>query len=202
MLLLPAWAAAEVAVLALFKDRAVLRIDGEQRMLVVGQRSPEGVKLIAADSGSALLEIDGERRRLELGSHIDSAYAPPATREVHLWPDSRGMYRLDDAVNGKAVRFLVDTGASTIALNSEEAERLGIDYKRRGMPTRVETAAGAVPGYWLRINRVRAGEITLHNVEAVVVEGRDPATALLGMSFLNRLEMERSGSAMVLRKRF
>ena len=98
------------------------------------------------------------------------------------------------------MRFLVDTGATSIALPAREAARLGLDY-RKGARGVSNTANGPVTVYRVSLDTVRLGGIELHTVEAVVLEsGLD--TALLGMTFLNRVEMKREGSTMTLTRRF
>jgi len=199
---LPALAADKVVAIGLFNGKAMLEIDGKQRMLKVGERSPEGVRLLAADSGSALVEINGEQRRMELGTQIGASYKAAERSEVQIWPDQRNMYRVTGAINGMPVDFLVDTGATTIAMNAAAARRLGIDYRVQGERGMVTTASGVAPVYRVSLNSVTVGAITLHQVEAVVLEGAQPDTVLLGMTFLGRLEMQRDGQVMVLKKKW
>lgn len=206
VLLLLGWlsgvAAAQVDVLGLFNGKALLEIDGKSRLLAVGETSPEGVKLLSADSRAAEVEVDGVRQRLELGSRISSRFAAPAVASVYIWPDGMGMYTVMGSVNGLPVRFLVDTGASDMALNAAEARRLGIDYQRKGRRALVNTASGTVPVYQVMLDKVTVGEISMANVSAMVLEGEHPQQVLLGMSFLGQLELQRQGPAMVLRKKW
>ncbi len=197
-----AWAVESVVVMGLFKDRAIVTIDGTQRVLVTGEASPEGVMLIAADSEAAVLEIDGERSTYSLGSHIGGAYTAPKQAEVQLWPDRGGMYLTPGVINGIPVDFLVDTGATLVAMNSVQAKRLGVDYRLRGKPAQVSTASGVSPAFYVDLEAVKVGEVQLRNVGAVVIEGNYPEKVLLGMSFLGRLDMRREGDLMVLRKKF
>jgi aspartyl protease family protein len=201
LLSLPALAV-DVAVVGLFSGRAVLEIDGARRVLKVGDISPEGVKLLAADSESALLEIDGREQRMALGGHISGSYQAPPRAEVHVWPDTRGMYRMPGSINGQTVDFLVDTGATHIAMNARQARRLGIDYRVRGERDMASTASDVVPVFRVTLDRVQLGGITLRQVTAVVFEGTQPSDVLLGQSFLNRLEMRRENEAMVLREKY
>ena len=106
----------------------------------------------------------------------------------------------DGQINGGAVRFVVDTGATAIALPAGDASRLGIDY-RKGQVGVTQTANGQAPAYLVRLNTVRIGGIELHNVEAIVIEQGLPV-ALLGNSFLNRVEMRREGATMTLTRRY
>ncbi|HET9651857.1 MAG TPA: TIGR02281 family clan AA aspartic protease [Usitatibacter sp.] len=197
----PAWAT-DVNVIGLFPGKALVVIDrGAPRTLAVGQRTPEGVLLLSADSRSATLEIDGRRETLEMGRHFETGSQSAAAARVTLPPDSRGHYMTEGQVNGSAVRFLVDTGATFVTLPASEAQRLHVDLSRgtRGVS---QTANGAVPVQRVLLDTVKVGDITLYNVEAVVNEGGDMGMALLGMSFLNRTQMRADGPNLVLEKRY
>jgi aspartyl protease family protein len=195
-----AQAVEEITVLGLFKDKALLYIDGKQRLLHAGETSPEGVKLAAANSREALVELDGQIRRLTLTDHIGTRFKSSQAAQVELWPDSRGLYAVTGSINGIPLEFLIDTGASTVALSEGEAERLGIDFLAHPRPVRVRTASGEIRGYQVRLGEVRAGAIQLNDVEAVVIEGGEPAQALLGMSFLGRLQLDHDGQRLILKQ--
>jgi aspartyl protease family protein len=193
-------AATDVNVVGLFGNKAVVSIDGSPpRTMSVGQRSPEGVALVAVDRETATFEIDGKRRALKMGQ----AYASPETARggsITLKADGRGHFLTDGQVNGGTVRFLVDTGATMIALPAADARRIGVNYlsAERGM---VQTAGGQAAAYRVKLDTVRLGDITLNGVDAVVIES-GLQVALLGMTFLNRTEIKRDGETMVLIKRF
>lgn len=197
----PAHAVGQIVVQGLFRDRAVVTIDGRQRLLRVGERSPEGIMLIRADSREALLEVDGQRKTYRLGEQVADTYAPPKATEVRIWPDGQGMYLTVGAINGMPVRFMVDTGATLVAMNEVEARRLGIPYRMDGKRGHVSTAAGIVPTYRVKLRTVQVGDIRLQNVDALVIDGAFPEEVLLGMSFLGRLKIENHGAAMLLRQR-
>ncbi|HEY4658088.1 MAG TPA: TIGR02281 family clan AA aspartic protease, partial [Gemmatimonadaceae bacterium] len=183
-------------------DKAILLIDGARRVLTTGETSPEGVKLIATDTREETAEIerDGRRQVLTLGV-VASALVPEGKGRVMLFAESNGHYHTDGLINGKAVRFLVDTGATAVALSGAAAERIGIDYRRNGRPGIAQTAAGMVRTYNLTLFSVQVGEIVLYNVEAGVIEGNFPTEVLLGMSFLGQLDMKRDADKMELRQR-
>ena len=169
-----------VVVLGLFKDKAVVVVDGRQHLLRVGDTSPEGVTLVEADSESALLQVNGGSMRLRLGSRIETNYEAPApARAVRVLPDSDNMYTVTGSVNGFSLRFVLDTGASAVALNGNEARRIGIDYARTGVAGYADTPAGPVPTHRVTLDRVRVGEIELRDVEALIIEGSYPREALL-----------------------
>ena len=154
-----AWAAS-VSVVGLFKDKAIVMIDGSKpRTLSVGQ-TVQGVKLISADSGSANFDVDGKSRILSMGQ----SFAGAATRDrqsVSLIADARGHFTAAGSLNGYPVSFLVDTGATSIAISSTEAKRMGIDYKA-GQAYGVNTAAGVIPAWRVTFNTVKVGSITMN----------------------------------------
>lgn len=198
-------AAPKVQLFALFKDKAIILIDGARRVLARGQTSPEGLKLLATDTERELAEVElqGRRETLKLGIISSAGFGEAKnTGRVTLYADGSGFFYSDGRINDIAVRFLVDTGANTIALNSRMAERLGLDYKRKGRRGVASTAGGLVPMYSLRLTSVTVGSITLHDVEAGIIEGDHPVDVLLGMSFLGRLDMRRDGDKMELSKRY
>jgi aspartyl protease family protein len=194
--------AAQVSVVGLFKDRAMVSIDGgKPRLIVVGQTTPEGVKLIAANSSQATFEVDGRPQVLVMGQSAASSTAPATDRStVHITADVNGHFSSLGAIDGSSLRFLIDTGASLVAINAEDARRIGVRYQDSERQA-VATANGAVTGYMVTFNSVKLGDITLHQVQGMVVETAMPV-ALLGMSFLNRVDMKREGSTMTLSKRY
>lgn len=199
--------AADISVTALFGGKAQISVDGgKPRMLSTGQTSPEGVKLISADSRAAVIEFQGKRQSLALGSgykvtgvSVAAESAPGAS--VTLTADTQGHYQTLGQVNGGTVQFLVDTGATSIALPSADARRLGINYLS-GERGYTQTANGRAAAYKIKLDTVKVGNITLYAVDAVVLEGDGLKTALLGMSFLNRTEMKRDGQALTLIRRY
>ena len=156
--------------------------------------------LVAVERESATFEIDGKRRTLKMGQAYVSAGAASGTGSVTLKADGRGHFVADGQVNGGSVRFLVDTGATLVALPVGDAKRLGLNYLA-GERVIGQTAGGSTPAYRIKLDTVRVGDITVHGVEAMVIES-GLSIALLGMTFLNRTEMKRDGETMVLIKRF
>jgi aspartyl protease family protein len=194
-----AWGAS-VSVVGLFKDKAIVIIDGgKPRTLSVGQ-TVQGVKLVAADSGGASFDVDGKRRTLNMGQSFASGATQGDRQSVSLTADVRGHFAAPGSLNGYPMTFLVDTGATAIAINAGEAKRMGLDYKA-GQATGVGTAAGVVPAWRVTFNTVKVGGITLNQVEGLVVE-TGLSVPLLGMSFLNRMEMKRNGQTMTLIQRY
>jgi len=194
--------AANITVLGLFPGMAVLRVDGSQHVLHVGDTSPEGIKLIGADSQAAVLEVNGKRERFTLGTQISTQFKSPKQATARIWADTNSMYLTQGAIDGYPVDFVVDTGATWVSMNSAQARRLGIDFRYRGRPASVNTANGVVRVYRLKLDTVKVGDISLHNVTAAVHEGDSPSTTLLGMSFLGRLDMSHKGDMLELKMKY
>lgn len=194
-------AAADVALIGTFESKAaILSINaGAPKTLRVGQ-SFGGVTLIGVEKDRATIEVDGKRRELLRGQTYSSSTAASSARSVTLSAGAGGHFMTDGQINGGAIRFMVDTGASTIAIPASDAIRLRIDYKK-GRRGTTQTAAGPAEVFLVRLDSVRVGDIEVQNVEAVVIE-RGLDIALLGNSFLNRMEMRRDGATMTLIRKF
>jgi aspartyl protease family protein len=194
-------AAPEVRVMALFADKAMLQIDGNNVVMKKGQ-VVQGIKLISATGRGARLRMsDGREQTLGLNQSIGSAFKKPARRKLTVFSGDHGMFRVAGLVNGRSVRFILDTGASFISMSSQQADQLNLDYKkgRRGL---VQTANATVPVWHLKLDRVKVGGISVANVDAVVLPGDHPPQALLGMSFLKHVKLQRNGSAMTLEQKY
>ena len=193
--------AADVVVSGLFTNKAVVQVDGGPiRTLSVGQATPEGVRLVSVDGNSAVFEIDGRRTTLGIGQ-ARIARKDPVAESAVLIADLTGHFSADARVNGHAIRFMVDTGATVTALPAADARRLGIDVSK-GQPVLLRTANGTARARQVKLDVVTVGGVTLYGVEAVVMDGEGLATPLLGMSFLNRMDMKREGSVLTLTKRY
>jgi aspartyl protease family protein len=193
--------AADIGVVGLFPGKAVLVVDSNvPKTYSVGSKITEGVKLIAVDNISATIELHGKREILAIGQHAYRS-APSSNTSISLQADMQGHFRVQGQINGgSSIQMLVDTGASLIVIPGADARRLGIDYKR-GKIGRANTANGVVTMYVIKLDSVKIGDVELNQVEAAIQEEGLPYT-LLGMSFLNRMEMRRDGERMVLTKRF
>jgi len=193
--------ATDVVVSGLFTNKAVVQIDGGPiRTLAVGQATPEGVRLVSVDRESAVFEIDGRRATLGIGQ-ARIARTDPAAQSATLVADLTGHFSADGKVNGQSIRFMVDTGATITAIPAADARRLGIDVAK-GQLVLLRTANGTARGHQVKLDVVSVGGVTLYGVDAVVMEGEGLSMPLLGMSFLNRMDMRREGSVMTLTKRF
>lgn len=202
-LALTALADTQVNVVGLFTDKAVVMINGgAPKTLSVGQTS-DGVKLIAANSQSATLEIEGKTRQLSMGqaATVAASSGSASSPTVTLYANVQGHFVSECKINGATLKFLLDTGATHVTLNSGDAQFAKIDYKR-GKLIQVATANGVVSAYSVTIANLKIGNISLSQVAATVLEGGSPSVVLLGMSALNRLEMKRQDIALTLTKKY
>jgi aspartyl protease family protein len=194
--------AADVNVVGLFSGKALVEIDRAAPKLMNAGQSVGAVKLLSADSAQAVFQIDGKRVVLRMGQSVSGGAPKAGARgSITLMADGAGHFVTDGSINGAPARFLVDTGATTVAMSSTDAQRMGIRYLQ-GRPTVVGTANGTARAFHLKLDSVKVGEITLYQVDANVVEGNSPNIVLLGMSFLNRMQMKREGSTMVLTQQY
>jgi aspartyl protease family protein len=192
--------AQEVGLAGVMGSKAVLTINGgEPRATPVGQ-SVDGVKVISVQGDQAVVEIGGRKRALRVGQHAIGAGSGDGGGKVTLTADGQGHFFTTGSVNGATVRFMVDTGATMISLSASDARRIGLDPSR-GEKGLTNTANGQAVVTKVKLDTVRVGDVTVNNVDALIHQTEMPF-ALLGMSFLNRMEMQRDGSTMTLKKRF
>lgn len=192
--------AQEVGLAGVMGSKALLMVNGgEPQSVVVGQ-TVGGVKLVAIQGDQVIVEIGGKKRPLRVGQHAVGTASADGSGKVTLTADGQGHFYTTGTINGTSVRFIVDTGATMVSLGTADAKRIGIDPSR-GVKGMSDTANGQSVVTKVKLDTVRVGDITLYNVDALIHQGELPA-ALLGMSFLNRMEMQRDGSTMTLKKRF
>jgi len=188
----------DIGVVALFEGKAILMIDGKRRVLREGD-SVDGVELLQADSDQIRVRTSRGEEVFGLGV-MATPRNPAKKKRLVLYADDRGFFHTRGKINGRSVRFLVDTGANTVAMSSVLARRLGIDYRKIGQLGYASTAGGTKPMYSIQLDSLELGGMKLGNIDAGVLEGADPETPLLGMSALQHLEMNRSGKRMELRE--
>lgn len=201
ILLSPSLWALEVEVKGLFEGGAIVQVNGKSRMLRAGERSPEGVLLVGADMKSATLEIDGEKQTLGISRRISTRFNQAAKDTVRIQSGRGGHYFTPGRINGHAVDFMVDTGATAVAMNLPTAQRLGLNY-RAGERVSISTASGVEAAYSVMLDSVRVGAIEVGNVEAIVSMGDFPSEILLGNSYLNKVDMRRESGVLVLEAQF
>jgi len=192
--------AISVKVIGLFTDKALLEIDSQQKLLSKGQ-SFGGVTLISASGRGAVISVDGETRKLGLNQGIQGNYKKPDRSVSKIYPDLQGMYYIAGRINGRPIRFLVDTGATYVTMSGAHATKIGIDY-RKGVKSFAHTAAATVPVWQVKLDSVSIGDIKVPNVDATVIEGAQPYNALLGNSFLKYTRMQRIGTVMEIQQKY
>ena len=192
----------QVKVIGLFTDKAMLQVGDRKKIVTVGETF-EGVLLKSASGRGAVVVVDGKTLELGLISrNVAGGYKKPDRDRATIYPDAQGMYFVDGKINGRSTRFLVDTGATNVAISGQLALQLGIEFRGQGKVDFAETASGRVAVHNIRLDSVTAGGITLRNVSAIVIPGKHPSDVLLVNSFLSRTQMIRAGSVLEIRKRY
>ncbi len=118
-------------------------------------------------------------------------------REVVLQRNKYGHYVTSGKINGQEVVFLVDTGATDIAIPESTARRLGL---KKGQSFLAQTANGVTKAWFTRLDSVSIGEITLTDVRASILSNAGTDEVLLGMSFLKHIELQQQGDRLTLRQ--
>lgn len=201
LLAFSAWnaAASNVSVNGVLGEKALIAIgSGPAKVMAVGD-SLHGVRLIAVNGQQVVIEQGGKRRTLQIGfGHMPSA---ASTAVAVIVADGRGQFMTDGTVNGNSVRFLVDTGASMVALPRSVALRSGVALDNAGSLL-VSTANGHVRASRVLLNSVRVGGVSTGLVEAIILDDAQLAMPLLGMSFLKRTNMKNEGDRLTLSQRY
>ncbi len=201
--LLPALAAAQsVSMSGSLGDKALLVIDGTPRTVAAGA-TVSGVKVISVSGSQTVVELGGKRQTLVLGGaqvNLGGAASAGGGTTIRLAAGPGGHFVSSGTINGRAVRFVVDTGATTVAMSEAVARSIGLDFAKgeRGL---VNTANGQVVAHRVSLREVRVGDVTVYNVDATVVPAMMDMV-LLGNSFLSRFQMKRDADVLVLEKRF
>jgi aspartyl protease family protein len=191
-----------VALSGVLGGKALLVINGAPPKIMAAGQTHAGVKLVSVSGEQAVLEVDGRRLNLRVGDAPVSqggGSAGAGGNKIVLPVGSGGHFMTNGSINGRTIQFMVDTGATAVALGTSDAQRLGIDYQK-GQPVNMSTANGIAQGWRVRLRSVRVGDVEVFDVEAVV--GPNMPFALLGNSFLSRFTMNRSSDTMVLERRY
>ncbi|WP_236589140.1 retropepsin-like aspartic protease family protein [Ramlibacter aurantiacus] len=198
----PGWAEGTVSLQGTMGQRALVIVGGGAPRALAPGESHQGVKLLSVGAGEADVEIAGRRQTLRVGDSPASVGGGTANkgRRIVLTAGSHGHFTGLATVNGRPMRFMVDTGASMVGIGSDDAERLGLDH-RSGRPVTVSTANGPANGWQLKLTSLRIGDVEVFNVDAIVVS-RPMPQMLLGNSFLTRFQMTRENDQMVLERRY
>jgi aspartyl protease family protein len=185
-------------------NRAILVVNGGAPKTVAIGEKVQNVRLVSLQDGQAVVETAGQRITLRMDSPVSvggGGGSNAGGSRIVLNADSRGHFMASGAINGRSgVSFMLDTGATTVAMSVADATRIGLDYQK-GTPVRMNTANGVAQGYRLRLDSVRVGDVEVRDIDAIVSQQPMPFV-LLGNSFINRFSMRRDAEQMVLERRF
>ena len=199
----PAAYAESVALAGMLGSKALLVVNGGAPKTVAAGETHQGVKVISTAQDQAVIEQLGKRVTLRVGdAPVSTGGGSTILRgsRIVLTAGSGGHFVTAGQINGKAVQFMVDTGATSVAMGAQDAERAGINYKA-GQVIGISTANGNTQGYRIKLNSVRIGDVEVFDVDAVVMPQAMPYM-LLGNSFLTRFQMTRENEQMTLVKRY
>lgn len=194
-------AAQTVAFSGMLGEKALLIINGHASGVAVGA-TVQGVRLVRIDGAMALVDVGGKTQTLRLGGAAVVAGDPGGNSggsRIVLPAGLGGHYTGLGTINGHSVPFVVDTGATSVAMGADVAIQLGLDPKD-SKPAAVMTANGAVAARRITLDSVRVGDVTVYNVEAMVVPQSMPRV-LLGNSFLSHFQMHSDATSLVLEKK-
>jgi aspartyl protease family protein len=195
--------AQSVALSGVAGAKALLTIDGGAPKFLSPGQTHQGVKLLGTQGESATVEVGGQRQTLRVGdAPVSVGRGGPvatASARVVLTADGQGHFMPPGQINGRAVQFMVDTGASQVILSESDARRIDLKFEQ-GQPVRVSTANGNATGYSVRLSSVKVGDVQAYDVAAIVLPQPMPFI-LLGNSFLTRFQMQRTNDQLTLEKR-
>ena len=192
--------AQDVALAGILGGKALLVVNGSAPRGVAPGESHMGVQVVSVGREDAVVDSAGGRRSLRLGEAPVRVGGSGTGQRVVLKADARGHFVSIGQINGRIMQYMVDTGASTIAIGRPDAERMGLKFEEQGQSVRMNTANGVAQGWRLRLDSVRVGDVELRGVDAIVTPQPMPYV-LLGNSFLREFEMSRNGDEMMLLKR-
>ena len=192
--------AASVSFSGMLGDKALLIIDGQARGVAVGA-TVQGVKLVRLDGTQAQVEADGKITILRLGggAKVAGGDVGGSGTRIIIPVGVGGHYGGMASINGHPIQYIVDTGATSIAMGADVATQLGLDYNDSTAAAAM-TANGAVAARKLKLGKVTIGDVTLYNVDAMVVPQAMPIV-LLGNSFLSHFQMRSDSSSLILDKK-
>lgn len=199
---LPA-SAQSVAMTGSMGSKALLVVDGGAPKALAAGETHRGVKVVAVRADQVTVEVGGKRQLIDLGGapvSIGGGGGGSGGTQIVLTASSGGHFVTSGSINGRATQFMVDTGATSVAMSADEARRMGINYElgERGQGS---TANGVIPIWRITLKSLRIQDVEVYGVEAVVVPSGMPHV-LLGNSFLTRFQMKRENDMLTLTRRF
>ena len=191
--------AQDVALAGILGGKALLVVTGSAPRGVAPGESYMGVQVVSVGRDDAVVHSAGGRRSLRLGEAQVHVGGSGTGQRVVLKADARGHFVSSGQINGRVMQYMVDTGASTVAIGRNDADRMGLKYQS-GQPVRMSTANGVTQGWRMKLDSVRIGDVEVFGVEAVITPQPMPYV-LLGNSFLTEFQLTRLNDQMVLEKR-
>lgn len=202
--LLLAQAGPSVALSGVMGSQALLVINGAAPKMVAVGATADGVKVVSAGGSQAVVEIAGKRETLTVGGAPVSVGGRAASGDggdrIVLPLGAGGHFTGQARINGKMTAFMVDTGATVVAMSAAEADRLGLRYQD-GQRVNMSTANGVSPGFLIKLSSVSINNVEVFGVDAVIMPAGMPVV-LLGNSFLGRFQMQRDNDRMILTRRY
>ena len=192
--------AQDVALAGILGGKALLVVNGSAPRGVAPGESHMGVQVVSVGREDAVVDSAGGRRSLRLGEAPVRVGGSGTGQRVVLKADARGHFVSSGQINGRIMQYMVDTGASTVAIGRPDAQRMGLKFEEQGQSVRMNTANGVAQGWRMRLDSVRVGDVELRGVDAIITPQPMPYV-LLGNSFLREFEMSRNGDEMMLLKR-
>jgi len=187
-----------IEAVGLFKDRAMLKYQGKIFLLRVGETSASGAHLVRANAKYALVRVDNREHRLTLSTGMRGGFQPLSQASISILPDEFEQFRVRGSINRHPVNFLVDTGASVVAMSEVDASAMGIDYLNSPEQGKVLTASGEAKSYFIDLEELEVGGIRVQKVKAAIIVGSYPAEVLLGMSFLSRVSLRNENGVLTI----
>ena len=196
--------AQSVALSGVAGSKALLIVDGAAPKFLSPGQTHQGVKLLNTQGENAVIEVGGQRQTLRVGEAPvrvgRSAAGGRGAERIVLTADGQGHFMPQGQINGRAVQFMVDTGATLVILSESDAKRINLNYEQ-GQRVRVSTANGGAVGYQVRLDSVKVGDAQVYAVPAIVLPQAMPYV-LLGNSFLTRFQMQRNNDQLTLERRY
>lgn len=188
-----------IALAGMLGSKALLVVDGGEPRAVGPGETHQGVKVLSVTRDEATVEVQGARRQLRLGESPVALGSSGSGKRIVLMADNQGHFINTGTINGKPMKYMVDTGASVVAIGKPDADRMGIKVDDNQKVV-MSTANGSAVGWRVRLNSVRLGDVEVLGVMAVITPEGMPFV-LLGNSFLTQFQMTRNNDQMVLEKR-
>ncbi len=196
-----AFAQKQVVAVGLFEGAALLRVNGLQRLVRSGDTF-EGVLVEEADPHSVVVSQAGVKEELTLSGHIATSFTPPTRRQWSIPANSQRQYITSVTINGRRTMGMIDTGANVVAMSSQTAERIGLDYQELGREGVATTASGQVKAWHFKLERLNVGGLDTGYLDTTVIEGAYPEMVLLGMSFLEKIDMRETSGVLHLYQKY